>query len=65
MGSKNGFKISFLANALTTPFIAIVYFYPTFSARLYILGFPWGITAPLAMLMLTIMFRKNMNKIVR
>lgn len=61
---KDGFqkwvRISFLANALATPLIAIVYFYPTFSARLYILGFPWGITAPLSMLMLTIMFRKKM-----
>ena len=61
---KHGFqkwvRISFLANALATPLIAIVYFYPTFSARLYILGFPWGITAPLSMLMLTIMFRKKM-----
>jgi len=28
---------------------------------LYILGFPWGITARLSMLMLTIMFRKKMT----
>ena len=63
---KHGFqkwvRISFLANALATPLIAFVYFYPTFSARLYILGFPWGITAPLSMLMLTIMFRKNIKQ---
>lgn len=60
---KHGFqkwvKISFLANALVTPLIAIVYFYPTFSQKLLFLGFPWGITAPLAMLMLALMFRKN------
>ena len=48
-----------LANALVTPLIAIVYFYPTFSQKLLFLGFPWGITAPLAMLMLALMFRKN------
>ena len=66
---KHGFqkwvRISFLANALATPLIAFVYFYPTFSARLYILGFPWGITAPLSMLMLTIMFRKKMKATIQ
>ena len=60
-GFQKWVRISFLANALATPLIAFVYFYPTFSARLYILGFPWGITAPLSMLMLTIMFRKKMK----
>ncbi|MCY7422021.1 MAG: hypothetical protein LH478_09815 [Chitinophagaceae bacterium] len=59
-GVQKWVKIAFLANALATPLIAIVYFYPTFSATLYILGFPWGITAPLSMLMLTRMFRKKM-----
>ncbi len=66
---KHGFqkwvRISFLANALATPLIAIVYFYPTFSARLYILGFAWGITAPLSMLMLTLLFRKKMKAIIQ
>ncbi len=62
---KHGFqkwvRISFLANAVATPLIAFVYFYPTFSARLFIVGFPWGITAPLSMLMLTILFKKKMK----
>jgi hypothetical protein len=35
-----------------------VYFYPTFTNKLLFLGFPWGITAPLAMLMLALMFKK-------
>jgi hypothetical protein len=60
---KQGFqkkvRISFLANALVTPLIAIVYFYPVFSERLLLLGFPWAITAPWFMLMLAIMFKKN------
>lgn len=60
---KTGFqkwvRASFLANALATPLIAIVYFYPVFSEKLLLLGFPWGITAPLAMLMLAVMFRKK------
>jgi multisubunit Na+/H+ antiporter MnhG subunit len=35
-----------------TPLISIVYFYPVYSTRLLFLGFPWAVTAPLAMLML-------------
>lgn len=61
--SKKGFqkwvKMSFLANALVTPLITIVYFYPKFSEKLLFLGFPWAITAPLSMLMLAVMFRKK------
>jgi uncharacterized PurR-regulated membrane protein YhhQ (DUF165 family) len=60
---KHGFqrwvRISFLANALVTPLITFVYFYPKYSEKLLMLGFPWGITAPLAMLSLAIMFKKN------
>jgi len=60
---KHGFqkwvRISFIANALATPLIAIVYFAPEFSEKLLVLGFPWGITAPLAMLLLAILFKKN------
>ena len=66
---KHGFqkwvRISFLANALATPLIAIVYFSPNFSANLLLLGLPWGITAPLSMLMLTILFRKKMKATIQ
>ena len=59
---KQGFqkwvRRSFLANALVTPLITIVYFYPVFSEKLLILGFPWGLTAPLFMYMLALYFRK-------
>jgi hypothetical protein len=62
---KHGFqkwvRISFIANALVTPLITIVYFYPVFSEKLLALGFAWGITAPLFMLMLAIMFRKKLQ----
>jgi hypothetical protein len=61
--NKTGFekwvRVSFIANALVTPLIAIVYFYPVYSERLLILGFPWGITAPLFMLLLALMFKKR------
>ena len=63
--AKQGFqrwvRLSFLANALVTPLIAFVYFYPEFSETLLLLGLPWAITAPLAMLLLAIMFKKEMR----
>jgi hypothetical protein len=62
---KHGFqkwvRISFIANALVTPLISIVYFYPVYSNNLLFLGFPWAITAPLSMLLLAIMFRKKLK----
>jgi uncharacterized protein (TIGR03382 family) len=51
--------MSFIAHALVTPLISIVYFYPTFSQRLLFLGFPWAITAPLFMLLLAMMLRRR------
>jgi hypothetical protein len=61
--SKVGFerwvRLSLIANALVTPLISIVYFYPTYSTRLLFLGFPWAITAPLCMLMVAIMLRRR------
>lgn len=62
-GFQRWVRASFWANALVTPLISIVYFYPVFSEKLLLLGFPWGITAPLAMLMLAILFKKQ-NSIV-
>ncbi|MGE0587167.1 MAG: hypothetical protein AB7O48_01230 [Cyclobacteriaceae bacterium] len=60
---KKGFqkwvRLSFLANALVTPLITFVYFYPTYSSKLLFLGFPWAVTAPLAMLMLALGFRQK------
>jgi hypothetical protein len=56
------FLILQFANALVTPLITIVYFYPVYSYKLLLLGFPWAITAPLFMLLLTIMFKKNGGK---
>lgn len=56
-GFERWVRRSLIANALVTPLISIVYFYPTFSSRLLFLGFPWAITAPLFMLMLALMLR--------
>lgn len=58
---SNGFqrwvKISLLANALVTPVISYVYFFPVYSEQLLKLGYIWGLTAPLAMLMVALYFR--------
>ena len=60
---KDGFekkvRWSFFANALVTPLISIVYFAPSYSSNLLLLGFPWGVTAPVSMLMLAIGLRKR------
>jgi hypothetical protein len=60
---KHGFDLwvrrALLANALVTPLIGTVYFYPAFSTRLLFLGFPWAITAPLFMLMLALALRRR------
>lgn len=57
-GLQRRVKLGLLANALATPLIAIVYFHPGFSNRIFFLAFPWGITAPLSMLLLASFFRK-------
>lgn len=60
---KTGFqkwvRISFVANGIVTPLIAFVYFYPDYSEKLLMLGYPWALTAPLSMLMLALRFRKR------
>jgi len=60
-GFQRWVRISFLANAIVTPLIAFVYFYPDFSETILLLGIPWMITAPLSMLLLAIMFRRNIS----
>ncbi|GAB1444623.1 hypothetical protein MASR2M41_02360 [Flammeovirgaceae bacterium] len=62
---KQGFqrwvRYSFIAHSLTTPLIAFVYFYPDFSETLLLIGIPWGITAPLFMLLLAMLFKKDLD----
>jgi hypothetical protein len=56
-GFEKWVRRSFVAHALVTPLITVVYFYPTFSPQLLFLGFPWAMTAPLFMGMLAILLR--------
>ena len=60
--SDNLKNCSFIAHALVTPLIAIVYFCPNYSESLLLLGFPWGITAPLFMLLLALMLRRRQTE---
>lgn len=50
-------RIACMANAVATVLAGVVYFYPRYSETLLFLGFPWGITAPLFMLLLGIALR--------
>ena len=59
IGFEAWVRRSLIANALVTPLIGFVYFYPTFSTKLLFLGFPWAITAPLFMLMLALLLRRR------
>jgi hypothetical protein len=65
---KHGFqkwvRYSFLVHGfLTTPLIAFVYFYPDFSEKLLLIGIPWIITAPMAMLLLAVLFWKHFGTV--
>ena len=61
-GLQSWVKSFFLAHGLVTPLIAFVYFYPKFSDKLLLLALPWAVTAPVSMLLLAIMFRRNYRK---
>jgi hypothetical protein len=50
-------RIACMVNAVATILAGIVYFYPSYSNTLLLLGFPWGITAPLFMLLLAMALR--------
>jgi hypothetical protein len=51
----------FLANGVVVPLIAFVYFYPTFSTGLLMLGSSWIITAPGSILLLTVFFKRKLR----
>lgn len=49
----------FLINGLSTPFIAVAYFYPTFSVPILMFGLPWAITVPGSLLLLALFFKRK------
>ena len=52
-------RVACMAHVVATVLAGVVYFHPTYSYRLLLLGFPWGITAPLFMLLLGIALREK------
>lgn len=59
-GLQKWVRYFFLVHGLvTTPLIAFVYFYPNFSNHILLIGIPWGVTAPMSMLLLAMTFRKS------
>lgn len=62
VGFQKWVRLVFLIHGLVTPLIAFVYFYPDFSDKLLLIGLPWGITAPASMLVLAIMYKKNLQE---
>lgn len=64
-GVQRWVRYSFLVHSLITPLIIFVYFYPNFSEKLLLIAIPWGITAPVSMLLLAIMFKKNSEVITQ
>jgi hypothetical protein len=58
-GVERWVRIACMANVAATVLAGVVYFYPTYSNRLLLLGFPWGITAPLVMLLLAVALKSR------
>jgi len=59
-GLQRWVRLFFLANGLVIPLFATVYFYPTFSVPLLMLGgVPWAITVPGCLLLLALFFRQR------
>jgi uncharacterized membrane protein len=58
-GGERRVRFACMANVVATALAGIVYFHSTYSNRLLLLGFPWGITAPLFMLLLALALRNR------
>ena len=63
VGFERWVRFSFIAHGLTTILISIVYFSPNYSLRLLFLALPWAITAPMSMLLLALMFKRNLQNV--
>ena len=65
VGMKGSNKYFRRRSSLVTPSIVFVYFYPNFLEKLLLIAVPWGITAPVSMLLLAIMFKKDSEVITQ
>ncbi len=60
-GLEKWTKAFFLANGLAVPVISFVYFYPTFSTPLLMLGSVWIVTALGSLVLLTLYFGRKLG----
>jgi len=56
-GVERWARWSCIGNLVATALAGVVYFYPRFSTRVLLLGLPWGVTAPLTMLLVALALR--------
>ena len=56
-------RVACIAHVVATVLAGVVYFYPTYSYKLLLLGLPWGITAPLFMLLLGFALRARDSRV--
>lgn len=64
-GLERWVRVSCIAHVAATALAGVVYFYPDFSNRLLLIGFPWGITAPSFMLLLGVALRQRRSTATR
>ena len=62
-GLEGKARLACMAHVAATVLAAIVYFYPTYSNRLLMLGLPWGITAPVFMLLIAFALRRDLTPV--
>jgi hypothetical protein len=58
-GAERRARIACGLHVIATMLAGVVYFYSTYSYKLLLLGFPWGITAPLFMLLVAFALRRE------
>jgi hypothetical protein len=56
-GVERRARLACMAHVVATALSGIVYFSPTYSQKLLLVGFPWAITAPLFMVLVAIVLR--------
>lgn len=56
-GAEQRVRVACMLHVVATALSAVVYFHSTYSYKLLLLGFPWGITAPLFMFLLAFALR--------
>ena len=58
-GAERRVRIACGVHVAATVLAGVVYFHSTFSNKLLLLGFPWGITAPVFMLLVAFALRRQ------